>query len=508
MGAELAMASPHARAVWDAAADHARWEEWRLADVVFPRPAFSDAERHARHAWLDRPEWAQPAIAVAGAAALGVSEAVGLRPSAVAGEGLGELTALFAAGALTLESLLRIARERGELMSSAAASASGALSLVPSAPAFARLLESVALSEPELEVAGVASDASAIRARLAEHLVKPTRCADQIEALYAAGVRVFLEVGPGAELARVAGECLAGRPHLSVSLDRRGQHGMTALWNALARLAVAGVALDVRPLWQAYLPLPEAATRKAAHSVAISGTNYGKPYPPPGGADALPPPNAARPTPQPVPAAMERSKPAPVAAAELLSSMPEPLQAEGDVWSAFQVIQHETAETQVAYQRATAEVHLEYLRTAQSSLAALFGTTGAAQRVEQPRAVAPPALPPAPLLPVAPPAVALAPPPPPPASADTGPDVKTLLLMVVSEKTGYPRGMLNLDMHIEADLGIDSIKRVEILSAMQERASGLPPVRAADLAALKTLGQIVSFLDGGAPAPHATAAAG
>ncbi len=37
------------------------------------------------------------------------------------------------------------------------------------------------------------------------------------------------------------------------------------------------------------------------------------------------------------------------------------------------------------------------------------------------------------------------------------------LLQVVSERTGYPSDMLGLDLNIEADLGIDSIKRVEIL---------------------------------------------
>jgi acyl carrier protein len=95
--------------------------------------------------------------------------------------------------------------------------------------------------------------------------------------------------------------------------------------------------------------------------------------------------------------------------------------------------------------------------------------------------------------------------PAPTPAAAAGPDVKALLLTVVAEKTGYPVEMLTLEMHIEADLGIDSIKRVEILSAMQERAAGLPVVKAADLAALKTLGQIVEFLEGDARAPRAAA---
>jgi hypothetical protein len=43
----------------------------------------------------------------------------------------------------------------------------------------------------------------------------------------------------------------------------------------------------------------------------------------------------------------------------------------------------------------------------------------------------------------------------------------SLLLDIVSEKTGYPSEMLELDMDMEADLGIDSIKRVEILGAMR-----------------------------------------
>ena len=43
------------------------------------------------------------------------------------------------------------------------------------------------------------------------------------------------------------------------------------------------------------------------------------------------------------------------------------------------------------------------------------------------------------------------------------------LLEVVAEKTGYPADMLELGMELDADLGIDSIKRVEILSALQER---------------------------------------
>ena len=44
-----------------------------------------------------------------------------------------------------------------------------------------------------------------------------------------------------------------------------------------------------------------------------------------------------------------------------------------------------------------------------------------------------------------------------------------------SERTGYEADMLDLDAGIESDLGIDSIKRVEILTALQQRSP--PPSR-------------------------------
>ena len=69
-----------------------------------------------------------------------------------------------------------------------------------------------------------------------------------------------------------------------------------------------------------------------------------------------------------------------------------------------------------------------------------------------------------------------------------------ILMEIVAEKTGYPSEMLEPGMDMEADLGIDSIKRVEILGAMEERVPGLPPVDAEILAELRTLGRIVEVM--------------
>ncbi len=73
-------------------------------------------------------------------------------------------------------------------------------------------------------------------------------------------------------------------------------------------------------------------------------------------------------------------------------------------------------------------------------------------------------------------------------------DISRDLLNVVSEKTGYPVEMLELEMDMEADLGIDSIKRVEILGAMQALYPSLPKIDPETLAELRTLGQIITKL--------------
>ena len=69
------------------------------------------------------------------------------------------------------------------------------------------------------------------------------------------------------------------------------------------------------------------------------------------------------------------------------------------------------------------------------------------------------------------------------------------LLAIVAEKTGYPLEMLEVDMDLEADLGIDSIKRVEILGALQEAHPNLPELQADELSELNTLKKIQEVLE-------------
>ncbi len=83
-------------------------------------------------------------------------------------------------------------------------------------------------------------------------------------------------------------------------------------------------------------------------------------------------------------------------------------------------------------------------------------------------------------------------------------DFERMLLDIVAEKTGYPQEMLTLDMELESGLGIDSIKRVEILSTLQEEMPHLGELDTAELAELNTLGEIIEFAAASGPTVPST----
>ena len=91
-----------------------------------------------------------------------------------------------------------------------------------------------------------------------------------------------------------------------------------------------------------------------------------------------------------------------------------------------------------------------------------------------------------------------------PASASAS--IARLVLDTIADKTGYPADMLELSMSLDADLGIDSIKRVEILSALQEQLPGVPEIQPQELGELENVQDIVELL--GETEPGAAAVEG
>ncbi|HEX4448741.1 MAG TPA: beta-ketoacyl synthase N-terminal-like domain-containing protein, partial [Polyangiaceae bacterium] len=170
-----------------------------------------------------------------------------------------------------------------------------------SAEPFAKALQGIEFRAPSIPVFANATAASyptapdAVRERLSSSIAKRVRFVEVVEAMYARGVRTFIEVGPGSVLTSMIGRICGDRPHRAIALDRSGKHGVTSLWQGLAQLATAGHAVDFAAFWREFDLGPDPrAEPKPKMTVRISGTNYGKKYPPEGGAAALPRPNPPR----------------------------------------------------------------------------------------------------------------------------------------------------------------------------------------------------------------------
>ena len=72
-------------------------------------------------------------------------------------------------------------------------------------------------------------------------------------------------------------------------------------------------------------------------------------------------------------------------------------------------------------------------------------------------------------------------------------NVANKVLTIVAEKTGYPQDMLDLDLDLEADLGIDTVKQAETFAAIRE-AFEIPFQEGLNLHAYPTLASVISFV--------------
>jgi acyl transferase domain-containing protein/acyl carrier protein len=103
----------------------------------------------------------------------------------------------------------------------------------------------------------------------------------------------------------------------------------------------------------------------------------------------------------------------------------------------------------------------------------------------------------------APPAAAEAPvpaasPPSPAAAAESADPVVSRILALVVEQTGYPPEMLDLDLDLEADLGIDTVKQAELFVAVRERF-GIERDDSLQLRDHPTLAHVLAFVQEHAP---------
>ena len=352
--------------------------------------------------------------------------------------------------------------------------------------------------------------AKPMRSMLAEQLAHPVRFADQLRAMQAAGGRIFVEVGAGAVLSGLARQTL-GESATIIALNPGGTSADVGLLNGLARLAVAGVSVTWDLLWHGHR-VPPPAVKLSAAALPVGGYNLGRPYPPRDGVKTAPvaTPVIALGAPVAVPPASAAVRPeiSFMSAAPVPTQLPSALHA---VRAKPEAASDAVARAHETFLRTMSDAHRTFLETVSGfpvrppEATAVRVTSSAAPALKNSAPLpANPAVRAMPAPPAAHPVQAKAAPVParavtapvdaaPPQAFDSA-QVIELVLATVAEKTGYPREMLEPGMQLESDLGIDSIKRVEILSAVQKKLPGLPPVDAKVMGGLQTLEAISNYL--------------
>jgi acyl transferase domain-containing protein/NAD(P)H-dependent flavin oxidoreductase YrpB (nitropropane dioxygenase family)/NAD(P)-dependent dehydrogenase (short-subunit alcohol dehydrogenase family) len=502
-----------------------------VARVMLPAAAFGAEDRKAQLEAITDTSVAQPALGIAGLAGYSVLRAAGVEPAMMGGHSYGEVVALAAAGALAREDLVALSVARAEEILAAAGADPGSMAAVAAGSAevlavlgedsgvvvandnaprqvvvsgptaelaracdvlataglavrripvacafhspvvsgaaegFAKRLADLDVAPPAVPVwsnttgAPYPTDPELLRAQLAGQLAAPVHFRTQVEAMYGAGARIFVEAGPGTVLSGLVGKILGDRPHRAIGLESGGR-GVEGYLHLLAALAAEGVEVDPTMLFS------ERATPTDLSS-----------------------------DPTPAPGWVVNGHAIRTAAGEMVT---------GGGRKVAAVAQSPGRNAQSNRGDGRTDAVVEYLRGMRETVAAtrdvMLAYLGVApvqgQFMTVPLAAAPA---PAPL----PQAAAAAPAPAAPQPASwTRESLAQLVLAVVSDRTGYPTETLEGKLDLEADLSIDSIKRLEIVGEIADRVGLGAEMDGGDvddelteeLVRLKTIDAIVDWL--------------
>ncbi|MDN5421786.1 MAG: SDR family NAD(P)-dependent oxidoreductase [Chryseobacterium sp.] len=311
---------------------------------------------------------------------------------------------------------------------------------------------------------------SEIKERLTDHLVQPVRFVEEIQAMYEDGARIFIEVGPGKVLSGLTKSCLE-KDQLILYVEDSNRNKLSHLLSMLAQYLGTGRNFSIEKLFDGrnarliQIDQPEMYKKNPA----IWRMNGQTAHPTTGNL----PSNGALPILKPIPMnnftnthqtpVAEHQPAAERMLHEYLNTMNQLIQAQRDVMLSF-LGQNPQINHVPAYAASVPTPVNDRLVTIPTQ----------SVNVEKP------AITPVKQAPVK--------------------DIKTLLLQVVSDKTGYPHEMLGMEMDLEADLSIDSIKRVEIIGTLRSELGALTSDHANEdtimekLASIKTLNGLVSWL--------------
>ncbi len=388
---------------------------------------------------------------------------------------------------------------------------------------FARSLEFRQPRRPvysNLTAAPYPADPRKFADQLGDHLAQPVRFAEMIESLYKDGSRVFVEVGPGAALTALIDAILGDRPHRAIACDPPGRSGLPGLLQALGRLFTAGVPLRLERLVEGRSPrrldprtlLPESPPEAGGASLWIVNGTRARPAQSPEPArlgvstdsreaNGTPSPHLPRPSEAPerpgherhfrngtgyrvdrlsVDTASRNRGPAAPGASRVVVAFQETMRnflgAQRSSMLEYLGSRHRNGSTAVGLPpHSSPAAELSQNRSPQKDTAGLNRNVIEKQADGQNTIER---------------------------TLDPLIDRVSLserLLRIVQQRTGYPTEMLRLDLDLEADLGIDSIKRVEILGSLRDELPCLAfdsqPDLMDSLARARTLGMIVDKLE-------------
>ncbi|MGA2740127.1 MAG: beta-ketoacyl synthase N-terminal-like domain-containing protein, partial [Bryobacteraceae bacterium] len=495
----------------------------KLSAYIYPPPAFSSEEEKRQNLELTDTVVAQPALGVVEIGLCRTLERLGVHADMTAGHSYGEYVALAAAGVISDHALFELSESRGRAIKDTTHEEAGTMAAVAAdADAIAKALDgmegitlanhnsprqtvisganaAVQAAIKKLETAGLTARLIPVACAFHSPLMEPARerfaevlarqafakphaavfsntlggqypeDPQEIAALLASHlVRPVKFVDPKGVLTGLARQILDGKDARFIQVDSE-RNGLVQFLNALAQLAVEGVPVDTAQLMRGRLTPPEPAARETGWMV--------------NGLKAFPrsqPPHIVKPLDLVTPSSIPIPQPLPVV---VPAPVPAPASTTNDaVMLQFQQLMKQVLQTQTTIMTA-------YLQGSPA--------------VPVPIAVAPPP----------PIAVAAPTPTPPPVPVVTAPVVAAPpaapsqqrsfvedLRRIAAERTGYPPEMLDLDAGIESDLGIDSIKRVEILTALQKL--GTPEQQQAvqgimnKLTSARTLREIADLIGG------------
>ena len=413
---------------------------------------------------------------------------------------------------------------------------------------FASALEGIQLGEGTVPVYSNTTgrpypvDPEEAKALLAGQLARPVLFDELIRQMHMDGVRTFVETGPHARLSGLVASVLDGEPYHAFALDAThgSRSGIRDLARVLTHIGSLGHTIDLQPWDASFHPsAAPASAERAALTYQVGGANIRTRKREPMPRDEI---KAVQPAPgqgahvdntAPTQTGVPPQPPARVA--------PVPASVAGSVAEALRITQENMAALQHLQQQ-TAQLHQQFLEGQNTSQQHYYSLLQQQQRfldmcmgvpVAPAPSVAPavfsapavvslpaPATTPsthaapgpeihAPVAAEAPGASAVPGNTPEPAAATarpvaaSGAYVAKILLDIVSDKTGYPAEVLELKMELDSDLGIDSIKRVEILSALQDELPNAPKVGPDQIGTLRTLQSLLDLIPGEGATPAA-----